>query len=91
MTSATTTLLDQRYELVERVFSEGNQAAYLARDLVRGEELLLFLVPPAKRLSPEADAALSSSIEEAFDVAAPSLLPILDLRTTGDHRFLVMP
>ena len=91
MTSATTTLLDQRYELVERVFSEGNQAAYLARDLVRGEELLLFLVPPAKRLSPEADTALCASIEEAFDVAAPSLLPILDLRTTGDHRFLVMP
>lgn len=91
MTSSTTTLLDQRYELVERVFSEGNQAAYLARDLVRGEELLLFLVPAAKRLSPEADAALSSSIEKAFDVAAPSLLPILDLRTTDEHRFLVMP
>ncbi|MGE0192589.1 MAG: SUMF1/EgtB/PvdO family nonheme iron enzyme [Planctomycetota bacterium] len=91
MTSSTTTLLDQRYELVERVFSEGNQAAYLARDMVRGEELLLFLVPAAKRLSPEADAALRASIEEAFDVAAPSLLPILDVRTTDEHRFLVMP
>ena len=89
--TSTTTLLDKRYELQERVFSEGNQAAYLARDLVRKEDVLLFLVPPAKKLSQEADRALRGDIARAFDVAAPSLLPLQDLRVTEDYRFLVMP
>jgi len=88
---STTSIIAERYELRERVFSEGNQAAYLARDKTRGEEVLLFLVPTRKKLVPEADRALCADIEFAFGVAAPSLLPILDLRTTDDHRFLVMP
>lgn len=87
----TTTVLDQRFELQERVFSEGNQAAYLARDLVRNEDVLLFLVPPRKKLTAEDDRALTGDLARAFDVAAPSLLPVQDLRITEDYRFLVMP
>ncbi len=89
--AAASVVFEQQFEVIERVFSEGNQAAYLARDRVRGEDVLLFLVPPARRLAPATDALLRASIEKAFEVAAPSLLPVLDLRSSDEHRFLVMP
>ncbi len=89
--TTSTTVLGDRYELKRRLYSEGNQAAYEARDRVRSDEVVVFLVPPAKKLNADTDQAVRADIERAFDVASPNLIPLLDLREVGDHRFLVMP
>ena len=49
--STTTTVLQDRYELTRRLFSEGNQAAYEAYDRVRREAVLLVLIPTAQKLA----------------------------------------
>lgn len=89
--STTKTVIQDRFELKERLFSEGNQAAYVARDKRRSEDVLLFLVPPASKLSEKADRAVRADIQRAFGVESPTLLPLLDLSEAGDYRFLVMP
>lgn len=88
---SSTTVIGQRFELRERVFSEGTQAAYLGHDRARGQDVLVLLVPPRARLSPEAEQALRAEIDRAFAISAPALLPVWDLVEAGEHRFLVMP
>ncbi len=91
MTTGTTTIIQDRFALKERLFSEGNQAAYVARDKRRNEDVLLFLVPPSSKLAENVDRAVRADIERAFGVESPALLPLLDLSEAGDYRFLVMP
>ncbi|MDJ0973238.1 MAG: SUMF1/EgtB/PvdO family nonheme iron enzyme [Planctomycetota bacterium] len=87
----TTTVLNERYELRRRLYSEGNQAAYEAIDRVRRETVLLVLVPPAAKLGGAVDDTVRADIEHAFGVSAPSLLPLINMNEDSDYRFLVMP
>lgn len=88
---STTTVLNERYELRRRLYSEGNQAAYEAVDRVRRETVLLVLVPPAQKLGAEVDRAVREDIERSFGVAAPAVLPLINMNEDADYRFLVLP
>ncbi|MDJ0523164.1 MAG: SUMF1/EgtB/PvdO family nonheme iron enzyme, partial [Planctomycetota bacterium] len=90
-TQSTSTVLDDRFVLKARLFSEGNQAAYAARDRARGEDVLLFLIPASGKLAEKVEADVRADIAKAFQVEAPNLLPLLDMGDSGGYRFLVMP
>ena len=83
------TVLFERYR-IERFLGEGGQGrAFLARDLTLDREVVLKTLPTGG-LDPSARRALLAEARLAAGIKHPNVVPVLDVRDTGQDAVLIL-